>query len=359
MGATGWPVVIGALVQGRELPPDEIRWAMGEILSGQATDAQIAAFVTALRAKGETRQEVTSLVEVMLEHSNAIQVDGPVLDIVGTGGDHSGSVNISTMASVLAAACGARVIKHGNRAVSSQTGTADVLEELGVAISLRPEQVAQCAAECGIAFAFAPVHHPAMRHAAAARRELGIPTVFNILGPLSNPAGAQAALIGCADAERAPLMAQVLADRGVRALVVRGEDGLDEISTSGPTTVWDASGPSMRVGTIDPGSLGVEIVPKELLEGGDRARNASLALMALGSIPTPNVDVARVRAIRDAVALNAAAALVVLETGAGAHAGDVMAAIRSTLPRAREALESRVAAETLAEWVRVSKRLAG
>jgi anthranilate phosphoribosyltransferase len=332
---------------------------MGEILSGQATDAQIAGFVTALRAKGETRQEVTCLVDVMLEHSLAIRVDGPVLDIVGTGGDHSGSVNISTMASVVAAACGARVIKHGNRAVSSQTGTADVLEELGVAIALQPEQVARCAAECGIAFAFAPVHHPAMRHAAAARRELGIPTVFNILGPLSNPAGARAALIGCADAQRAPLMAEVLADRGVRALVVRGEDGLDEISTCGPTTVWDASGAGLRVGSIDPVDLGIEVVSKELLEGGDRARNASLARMALGSIPTPEAESARVQAIRDAVALNAAAALVVLEAGPGSGDGGVMAAITEALPRAREALHSGLAAGTLAEWIRVSQRLAG
>lgn len=356
MGQTAWPQVIGALVQGRELSPGEIRWAMSEILSGHATDAQIAGFLVALRAKGETRQEVSSLVEVMLEHSQVVHVVGPVLDIVGTGGDHSGSVNISTMASILAAACGARVVKHGNRAVSSQTGTADVLEEIGVAVALEPEQVATCAAECGIAFAFAPTHHPAMRYAATARRELGIPTVFNILGPLSNPAGAQAALIGCADSQRAPLMAQVLADRGVRALVVRGEDGLDEISTCGPTTMWDADGAIVR---LDPTDLGIDLVSKELLEGGDRTRNASLALMALGSIPTPDADVARVRAIRDAVTLNTAAALVVFASGPCAGDPEFMAAMTEALLRARQALESGMAAETLAAWIRVSQRLSG
>jgi len=356
--ACSWPEVIRALLGGSDLDARQATWAMDEILAGQATQAQIAGFAVALRAKGETADEVAAMADAMLQRAELVPIAPPVMDVVGTGGDHSGSVNISTMAAIAVASCGVPVVKHGNRAASSQTGTADVLAELGVAIELQPAQVARCASELGIGFAFAPVHHPAMRHAAAARRDLGVPTVFNILGPLTNPAQAAAALIGCADPERAPVMAGVLAQRGVHALVVRGDDGLDEISTTTTTSVWDATGGSVRRDVIDPGDLGLQRAQASDLVGGDPARNAALLRMAIGLETALAPYEGRVRAIRDAVAINTAAALVAWESLDHVDTAPMTTRIGGQLPRAQQALTSGRAADLLERWIALSQELA-
>ena len=365
-----WPSVLAALLSGGDLEEADASWAMTQILSGDASPAQIAGFVTALRAKGETSGEVNALVSVMLAHARLLDLgdDGPevVLDVVGTGGDQSHSVNISTMTALVCAAAGAPIVKHGNRAASSATGTADVLEELGVAIDLDPVGVAECVRTAGIGFCFAQTHHPAMRHAGPTRRELGVPTVFNILGPLTNPAGAQAALIGCASPAMAPVMADVLCRRGVRSLVVRGDDGLDEISTTSATQVWDATGTEVRRATVDPVALGVPLVDPELLRGGEPRRNAELLRKALGGCPATDPDHARAVAIADAVALNAAAALVCYDAALSAAAGaapeperDLMERMGERLPRVRELLDSGAALGALDRWIAVSRALRG
>lgn len=331
---------------------------MQQMLSGEATDAQIAAFAVGLRAKGETAQEIEALVATMAAHANTFTTSHPAMDIVGTGGDQANTVNISTMTALVVAACGVPVAKHGNRAASSQTGTADVLEELGVVIELSPEQVRQCVEQVGIGFAFAPRHHPAMRHVGPVRKELGIPTVFNILGPLSNPAGASAMLLGVADADRAPIIAEVLAARGIRALVVRGDDGLDEISTTTTTTVWDVTGESVVQTTLNPSDLGLDSIDAELLVGGDRVRNAQLLRQVVGLEQFEERDELRIGAIRDVIALNAAAALVAYTALSGEDlAGNLHERIARQLPRAQVALRSGAAADLLKRWIEKSQEI--
>ncbi|MDP1876090.1 MAG: anthranilate phosphoribosyltransferase [Actinomycetota bacterium] len=363
----GWPAVISRLVAGQDLDDATAAWAMGSILSGDATSAQIAGFVTSLRAKGETPDEVAALVRVMLGHARLLdlgaQAPAVVLDVVGTGGDQSHTVNISTMTALVCAAAGAPVVKHGNRAASSSTGTADVLEELGVSIELEPVDVAAVVRSVGIGFCFAPVHHPAMRFAGPTRRELGIPTVFNILGPLTNPAGANAALIGCASASLAPVMADVLRRRGVRAMVVRGEDGLDEMSTSAPTRVWDATSGQVRELVLDPAEVGIAVADPALIRGGDRVRNAALlrATLAAGAPSAGDPDAERVLAIRDAVALNGAAALACYDAALAADEGQpvdgrpLAARITEAMPRVRQTLESGAALALLDRWAATTR----
>ena len=365
-----WPAILTRLLTGGELAESDARWAMSQILSGDASAAQIAGFITALKAKGETAGEVDALVSVMLEHARLLDLgdDAPavVLDVVGTGGDRSNSVNISTMTALVCAAAGAPIVKHGNRAASSSTGTADVLEELGVRIDLDPAAVAECVRRAGIGFCFAQVHHPAMRHAGPTRRELGVPTVFNILGPLTNPGGAGAALIGCASAAMAPVMADVLARRGVRALVVRGDDGLDEISTTALTQVWDATGDEVRPAVVDPRTHGIALVEPELLRGGDRARNAELLRKALGVPSTTDPDRERATAIAEAVALNAAAALVAFDAAVATASGrptgadrDLSDRLAERLPRVRDLIASGAALTVLDHWIEVSAAVRG
>ncbi len=369
-GATGtWPAVLTRLLDRHDLSPAEAAWAMEQVLSGSATSAQLAAFVVSLRAKGESAAEVDALVGVMLEHARLLDFgpDGaPVaLDVVGTGGDGAHTVNISTMSALVCAAAGAPVIKHGNRAASSATGTADVLEHLGVAIDLGPEGVVACVQRVGIGFCFAQTHHPAMRHAGPTRRELGVPTVFNILGPLTNPGGAPSALIGCANATLAPVMADVLHRRGVRALVVRGEDGLDEISTAAPTRVWDATTGPVAPGILDAADLGVGRTDPELLRGGDSARNAELLLAALGAGTPTGPDADRVAAIRDAVAVNASAAMVAHAAAVTAASGlapdgrDLTTRVGAQLPLIRGVMAAGAALDVLTGWVAVSRELRG
>jgi anthranilate phosphoribosyltransferase len=329
---------------------------MDQAMAGDATAVQLAGFLVALRAKGETAPEISGLVGAMLDRAGAVTLPaglGPVVDTCGTGGDRSNTVNISTMSAVVVAAAGAPVVKHGNRAASSAAGSADVLEALGVVVDLPPAAIGTCVEQAGIAFCFAPVFHPGMRHAAVARRELGLPTVFNILGPLANPARPSAQIVGCADTRLAPLMAAVLSSRGTRALVVRGEDGLDELSTAAPTRVWDATGDGVVEELINPADLGIAAPQPGALRGQDAAFNAAVARSVISGERSPNLD-----PVRDAVILGAAGALVAFDAATGAGtSGSVTQRLAAALPRAIEAIDSGAAAETLERWINVSTAL--
>lgn len=335
--------MLGALLAGRELAADDTAWAMNEVMAGNATQAQLAAFAVLLRAKGETPGELAGLVRTMLERAAPLTVAGPSVDIVGTGADRAHTVNISTMAALVVAGTGRRVVKHGGRAASSACGTADVLEELGVAIDLPPAGVARTVDEVGIGFCFAPVFHAGMRHAGAARRELGVPTAFNFLGPLTNPARVRASAIGCADRRMAPVMAQVLADRGDSALVFRGDDGLDEITTTTTTSVWATSDGAVTEATIDPTVLGITPVAPAELRGGDRVFNAAVVRDLLAGKPG---------GVRDVVLLNAAAAVAAHDGLAGSS---LDAALARGLEIAAGAIDSGAAGRLLARWVVASQ----
>ena len=346
MAASSWPEVLSALLAGRDLTAAQTSWAMSEILSGEATPAQIAGFAVALRAKGETVTEVEGLVETMYAHAAPLTVAGRALDIVGTGGDRARTVNISSMAAVVAAGAGALVVKHGNRAASSSSGAADVLEALGVRLDLTPQQVGEVAARVGITFCFAPVFHSSLRHAAAPRRELGVATTFNFLGPLTNPARPAAQAVGVADRVMAPVMAGVLARRGVNALVFRGDDGLDELTTTTTSSVWVVDGDSQEVheAAIDPRALGIPTATAADLRGGDVAHNAEVFRAVLAGRPGP---------VRDAVALNAAAGLAAYQGG-----GDLEDRLRAGVEQAQMSIDSGAAAGILARWVEVTEELA-
>lgn len=341
-----WPDLLAALLRGDALSTAETAWAMGEIMSGGATPAQIAGFVTALRAKGETPGEIAGLVEAMLRHAARVElpveVRAAAVDIVGTGGDRAHTVNISTMAALVVAGAGVPVVKHGNRAASSSCGAADLLEQLGLPLDLGPVEVARCVAEAGIGFCFAPRFHPGMRHAAAVRRELGVPTAFNVLGPLTNPAQPGAYAIGCADARMAPVMAQVFADRGQAALVIRGEDGLDELTTTGPTRVWVAWAGTVRETVVDAADLGIARSAPGALRGADPPFNTDVARRVLAGEPGP---------VRDAVLVNAAVALAAQQ----GLDGDLHKALQVGLERAAAAVDSGAAAATLDRWLAASR----
>jgi len=350
----GWPDLLSALLRGESLAAADTAWAMSEIMSGEATPVQVTAFVIALRAKGETPEELGGLVQSMLEHANRVSLPAsggrPAVDTCGTGGDRARTVNISTMAALVVRGAGVPVVKHGNRAASSACGSADLLEALGVVVDLPPDAVSACVAQAGIGFCFAPVFHPALRHAAVARREMGVPTVFNFLGPLTNPAQPPAQAVGVADARMAPVMAGVLAARGASALVFRGEDGLDELSVSAPSRVWVAAGGVVREDLVDPARLGLAPASPDALVGGDAATNASVAKRFLAG---------EGGAVRDAVLLNAAAALVASDAVAGAVdlASDLTELLQAALPQAAEAVDSGAAAAALDSWVETSQRL--
>jgi anthranilate phosphoribosyltransferase len=302
--AGGWPGVLGTLSRGHDLTADEARAAMAEILAGSATEVQIAGFIVALRMKGETVDELRGMVDAMLASADRVEltVDGPVVDVVGTGGDRAHTINVSTLSALVVAGAGGYVCKHGNRAASSQTGAADLLEALGVRIECGPEEVARCVAEAGIGFCFAPRFHPSMRHAGPARRELGIPTAFNFLGPLANPAGVRRYMIGVADPTMAERVAGVLAARGCeRALVVHGNDGLDELTVSTTSQVVELHAGTIRRWEVDPAALGIERAAIGSLTGGDPGTNATFAKRVLAGEPGPHYDI---------VTLNAAGALI-------------------------------------------------
>ncbi|MFI8565099.1 anthranilate phosphoribosyltransferase [Rhodococcus sp. NPDC078407] len=340
-----WRRILGALTTGADLSSADTGWAMDEIMADNATAAQIAAFGVALRMKGPTPAEVSGLAESMLAHAVLVETDRDAVDVVGTGGDGADTVNISTMAAIVVAASGVRVVKHGNRAASSKSGTTDVLEALGVRVTLGAEAVASTVEQVGIGFCFAPIHHPALRFAAAPRKEIGIPTVFNVLGPLTNPGRPRAGLIGCAFEHLAPVMADVFAERGSSVLVVRGDDGLDEITLSTTTTVHVVSGGSVTVESIDPLDYGIDRAPIEALRGGDAEFNAAVAHRVFAGERGP---------ARDAVLLNAAAAI----SAYHGVSGDLATQMRSGLTTAATTLDSGGAARLLADWARCTTSFA-
>jgi anthranilate phosphoribosyltransferase len=317
---------------------------MDTIMSGEATPAQIAGFLVALSSKGETVEELSGLVEAMLAHARPVSISGEKLDIVGTGGDQLNTVNISTMAALVAAGAGAKVVKHGNRAASSSSGSADVLEALGVRLDLTIPEVARNAEEAGITFCFAQVFHPSFRHTAVPRRELAIPTAFNFLGPLTNPANVQASAVGVANARMAPLVAGVLAQRGSRGLVFRGNDGLDELTTTGPSTVWEIRKGRVTELTFSPQDLGISLATVEQLRGGNAEVNAAVVRDVLAGKEGP---------ARDAVLVNAAAGLVAFDESAE---GPFLDRMRSAYARAVESIDSGAAAAVLEKWVSLTAR---
>ena len=318
---------------------------MEAILNGEATPAQMAGFVIGLRSKGETVQELTGLADMMIEFATPIEIGGPAVDVVGSGGDRSNTVNISTMAAIVAAAAGARVVKHGNRAASSACGAADVLEALGVVLDLAPEVQQQVVDQVGIGFLFAAQYHPALRHASATRRELGIPTIFNFLGPLANPAQPISQAVGVADPRMAELMAGVFASRGNYGLVVHGGDGLDEVTTTTSSTVWVYADQDVSRVELDPELLGVPRATVADLVGGDAAVNAQVVREVVAGRPGP---------IQDVVVLNAAAALVAYGKPTAPRLEHDFA---DELQRARQAIESGAAQSKLREWIAVTQSL--
>lgn len=346
MGERTWPSLLAALLREEPLSTEDAAWAMGEIMAGAATPVQIAGFVVALRAKGETPAEISGLADVMIK--NAVPISIPeetriaAVDVVGTGGDCAHTVNISTMAAIVVAACGVPVVKHGNRAASSSCGTADLLEHLGIPLTLAPEAVASCVAQAGIGFCFAASFHPGMRHAAVPRRELGVPTAFNYLGPLTNPARPTAGLIGCADRRMAPVMAEVFARRGHSVIVVRGNDGLDEVTTTGTTQAWVATAGTVTETSIDIADLGIAYSAPGDLRGGDAAFNAAVAHRVFAGDPGP---------VRDAVLVNAAAALAARQ----GLDGDLTTALRAGMTQATAAVDSGAANRRLQLWIDIAR----
>ncbi|MFH1647274.1 MAG: anthranilate phosphoribosyltransferase [Chloroflexota bacterium] len=332
---------ISALVEGRSLTFEQASGAMEEIMGGEATPAQIGAFITALRIKGETADEIAGLASVMRDNALPVKVSSPVIDIVGTGGDGSGSFNISTAAALVVAGAGLKVAKHGNRAASSQCGSADVLEALGVKIELGPEVVAECIESIGIGFMFAPMFHPAMKHAAPVRREIGIRTVFNILGPLTNPARVDHLLLGVPSEELGRKIAAVLHRLGTgHSLVVHGRDGLDEISISAASLIWEVREDRLSPAReVEPESFGFEIADKSEIRGGTPEENAAMMRRILGGEKS---------ALRNAVVINAAAALV---------AGNLTADLKEGARLAEEAIDSGRAEDKLKKLAELSQRL--
>ncbi len=343
-GDLRWADVLAALLAGRDLTADEAGWAMRAVMTGESSPAQVAGFVVALRAKGETAAEVGALAAVMLDLATPLVLPPALrtVDTCGTGGDRADTVNISTMAAFALAGAGAQVVKHGNRSASSQTGSADLLEELGVVIDLPAAGVAASVAAGAPAFCFAPVFHASMRHAAGPRRDLGVPTVFNVLGPLTNPGRPTAQVVGVSDGRLAPVLAAVLAARGTDALVVRGDDGLDELTTAATSTVWWVRGGRMSQEVVDPAALGLAAGD---LRGGDATHNAAVARAFLDGAPG---------AVRDAVLLNAAAGLVAYAPGEGSLTDQ----LRTALARVAGAVDTGAAAGALERWVSTSRAAA-
>lgn len=339
-----WSHLLGALLRGEDLSAEDTSWAMDQVMSGNASPAQVAGFLVALRAKGESVAEIRGLADTMRRFALPISVEGPTLDIVGTGGDGAHTVNISTMAAIVSAGAGARVVKHGNRAASSSSGAADVLEALGIALDLPSTRVEQVAAEAGITFCFSQTFHPSMRFAAVPRRELGIPTAFNILGPLTNPARPRFSAVGAADSRVADLIAGVFAERGSSAAVFHGDDGLDELSVAATSSVrWVRSG-EISLHVVDPSLVGIERAPTDALRGGDAAYNAQVVTRVLAGQPGP---------VRDAVVLNAGIALALAAEGSGRFPGHdtFEQALQAGVDLARAAIDDQSAAKALQRWI--------
>lgn len=349
--ATTWPDLLDSLLAGEDLSVSEATWAMSQIMSGEASPSQLAGFLVALRAKGETVDEIVGFRDAILDAALPLPLNPDALDIVGTGGDRFGTVNISTMASIIAAATGVPVVKHGNRAASSSSGSSDVLEALGVSLTLEPDHVAQILERAGITFVFAGAFHPGFRHAAATRRELGIATVFNFLGPLCNPARAEANAVGVAHLERVPLITGVFRRRGATALVFRGDDGLDELTTTGHSRIWEVSLGDIHEHDLDPRDLGIPRASIDQLRGGDPAFNAEVVRRLFGGETGP---------VRDIVLLNAGAGIVAyrLWKDAAEAQRPMLARLEEAIGEAAAVLDDGSAAAKLAEWVSATQSFA-
>ncbi|MDO4411602.1 anthranilate phosphoribosyltransferase [Cutibacterium sp.] len=338
-----WADLLTDLVAKRDMDRDTAAAAMQRVLSGKLTPVQIAGFAVALRAKGETADEIAGMAEGMISHATPVELDRNAVDIVGTGGDRANTVNVSTMAALVAAGAGAKVVKHGNRAASSACGTADCLEALGVGIDIEPQRQAAVLDEVGMAFLFAPRYHASLRYAAPARKELGIQTTFNLLGPLTNPARPYAAAIGIADAAMAPLVADVLAKRGTRGLVFHGDDGLDELTTTTKSRVWVISDGTVAETEIDPAALDLAPAAPADLVGGDPKVNAGVVRKVLAGEHGP---------VRDIVLLNAAAALLAYDGPKTDQ--DVVSQLAQELERAAQSIDSGAANDRLDRWIAVT-----
>ncbi|HCX86259.1 MAG TPA: anthranilate phosphoribosyltransferase [Micrococcales bacterium] len=342
--APTFPDLLRRLVAGQDLTAPEARWAMDRVMAGEAPPSVVAGLLVAMAAKGETVEELTGFADAMVAASVPLAVTGRVVDLVGTGGDRHHSVNISTMASIVTAGAGLTVVKHGNRAASSASGAADVLEALGVRLDLAPDRVAELAGEVGITFAFATVFHPSMRHAGPTRRELGIPTAFNVLGPLTNPARPRAGAIGVANAAMAPLMAGVFAGRGDDVVLYRSQDGLDEWATTAPVDVWEIGGGRCVQHTVDAtAAFGLAPATLQDLRGGDATANAQVVRDVLAGGRG---------AVRDAVVLGAAAAITA--EGSLAGEGTFLDRVRRAIAVAERSLDSGSAADVLERWIAAS-----
>lgn len=342
MSTPTWPELFSRLIAGRDLDRALTTWAMDEIMLGQASPARLAGFLVGLRAKGETVDELTALADTMLAHAVRIEVPGRTVDIVGSGGDRAHTVNISTMASLVVAGAGLRVVKHGNRASSSSSGSADVLEALGIRLDQEVARVAELASEVGITFCFAQVFHPSFRHAGVARKDLGVATAFNFLGPLTNPAQPAATAVGVADAGMAPLVAGVFAARGTDALVFRGEDGLDELAPTAPSHIWEVRDGQVTESVLD-AATDLDLPRLEIadLRGQDAAFNAEVARRFLAGEPGP---------VREVVLLNAAAAIVAHGELEGTVSGGLAERLRAGMDHAARAVDSGAAAAVLDRW---------
>ncbi len=343
-----WPDILTSLMNGDDLSVSDAAWSMEQVMTGRATPAQLAAFLVALRLKGETVDEIVGFRDAILEHALPLPVDAMALDIVGTGGDRFGTVNVSTMASVVAAASGVPVLKHGNKAASSASGSSDVLRALGLDLTLPPERVAEVFAETGISFAFAAAFHPGFANAGPVRSELGVPTVFNFLGPLCNPARPEASAVGVAHLDRVPLMVGVFQTRGATALVFRGDDGLDELTTTGHSHIWEVSGGTVKEHDLDPRELGIPRASIDDLQGGDADHNARIVREVLAGAEGP---------VRDIVLLNAAAGLVSydLARDPAQFQRHILDRFREQLAVAAEAIDSGAATRKLDEWIAATR----
>ena len=343
-----WPATISQLLERRDLSVEQARQAMQEVMAGNATDAQLAAFLVALRAKSETVDEIVGFRDAVLANAVELPIDPMVLDIVGTGGDPYGAVvNVSSIASIVAAAAGVPVVKHGNRAASSSSGASDVLAALGVNVDVDTQGVADIFDKVGITFVFAALFHPGFRHAAGARKDIGIPTVFNILGPLCNPARPEASAVGVSNLGRVPQMAGVFRTRGATALVYRGDDGIDKMTTTGHSHVWEVSGGHIREHDINSVELGIKKASPEDLLGDSPQHNAALATSVLAGEPGP---------VRDIVALNAAAGLVAFDLArdSGQLDRSLMERLAEKLRLAYDTIDSGAASKKLEDWVTAS-----
>ena len=347
--APTWPRLLETLIEGSDLSISEASWAMGQVMAGEVTPAQLGGFLVALRIKGETVDEIVGFRDAVLENAVPLDVSPDVLDIVGTGGDPFGAVlNISSAASVIAAATGIPVVKHGNRGASSASGASDVLSELGVDLALAPERVAAVLGEAGITFVFAAQFHPGFRHAGPTRKELGVSTLFNILGPLCNPARPEASAVGVASLERVPLVVGVFQTRGATALVYRGDDGIDKLTTTGHSHIWEVSRGSVTEHDVNPVELGIARSRIDDLLGRDAAHNAGVIRSVLAGDGGP---------VRDVVLLNAAAGLVAwqLKDDPEQLRVPIVDRLRDKLAVAAEAVDSGAAAAKLEEWVAATR----